>query len=70
MKSPSRRVYRGKSPARLLAGIVAGVVLAAIILCASVFFGFRKYIVYTPDGLRLEVPWLEEPAEEQGEASP
>ncbi|MBR5382133.1 MAG: hypothetical protein IK136_05875 [Oscillospiraceae bacterium] len=70
MKNPSRRVYRGRSPARVIVGVVAGVVLAAIILCACVFFGFKKYIVYTPDGLRLEVPWLEEPAAEQMEASP
>ena len=54
----------------MIVGVVAGVVLAAIILCACVFFGFKKYIVYTPDGLRLEVPWLEEPAAEQMEASP
>ena len=70
MKTSSHRVYRGRSPVRVIAGIVAGIVLAAIILCACVFFGFKKYIVYTPDGLHLEVPWLTETVEEQVEASP
>ena len=29
-------------------------------LALAIFFGFRRYIVYTPEGIRLEIPWLTE----------
>jgi hypothetical protein len=35
-------------------------ILTLILLTVAVFFGFKKYIVYTTDGLRLDIPWLEE----------
>jgi len=60
LKNPfnARRVYRTRHPLRtVLICILAGIA-AAVILALSVFFGFRKYIVYTDDGLYLDVPWL------------
>jgi hypothetical protein len=36
-------------------------IIAAVILTVSLFFGLRQYIVYDPNGkLHLEIPWLEE----------
>ncbi|MBQ2602220.1 MAG: hypothetical protein II583_02240 [Oscillospiraceae bacterium] len=61
------RVYHVRSPWRTAAAVTAIVLVAALIIAASIFFGFRKYIVYTDDGVRLEVPWLQE--EPQNEAS-
>ena len=60
MKSHRHRVYRSRNPLRLIFGVLFSVLLAAIILAVGVYFGFRKYIVYTSEGLRVEVPWLEE----------
>ena len=60
MSSGRKRTYRSAKPLRTAASVL-GVLLALVILvCAIIFFSFRKYIVYTADGLRLEVPWLEE----------
>ena len=60
------RVYHVRSPWRTAAAVTAIVLVAALIIAASIFFGFRKYIVYTDDGVRLDVPWLQE--EPQSEA--
>lgn len=49
------------------------ILLVLILLAASIFFGFRQYIVYDEDGgLHLEVPWLEEtmPDGGNGQISP
>ncbi len=35
------------------------------VFTVALFFGLRRYIVYTPDGLRLEIPWLEADNSEQ-----
>ena len=59
------RVYRSRSPVRTVITIAAAVLIIIVIFCSLVFFGFRKYIVYTNDGLRLEVPWLQETVTEE-----
>lgn len=38
--------------------IIAAVVILCIIIMVFLFFYFQKYIVYTADGLYLDVPWL------------
>ncbi len=60
MRRHSRRVYRSRDPLRIILGILLAVILTLVIFAVGVFFGFRKYIVYTSDGLRVEVPWLQE----------
>ena len=40
--------------------LLVGLVIAVVVLTIALFFGLRRYIVYTPEGLKLEVPWLEE----------
>ena len=67
MKGSAHRFYRSRSPVFIVLTALGAVVLAAAILFACLFFGFRKYIVYTPDGLRVEVPWLEEAPPESAE---
>jgi hypothetical protein len=36
------------------------ILLAVVIFMVIIFFSFQKYITYTSDGVRLEVPWLME----------
>ena len=64
MKSRIGRFYRGRGSGRVIAAVIIIVVLLAIVIYAALFFGLRKYAVYTPEGLRLEVPWLQETQEE------
>lgn len=66
MSRKKHRIYRSRDPVRIISTVLISVVLAAVIICAGVFFGFRKYIVYTADGLYLDVPWLSETAEGGG----
>ena len=48
----SSRVFR-----RILSALMA-IVIAAAVLFVVLFFGLKKYIVYTSDGIRLEIPFL------------
>ena len=64
MTYPKRQIYRKRRPVRAIVIVLLIALLAAAIFYIGVFFGFRKYIVYTTDGLRVEVPWLQdEPAD-------
>lgn len=38
--------------------VVGWIVLIAVVLAVFMFFWFRRYIVYTDDGLRVQVPYL------------
>lgn len=58
-----RRIYRRKRPLRTFFTVVIVTLVLALVLSATVFFGFRRYIVYTDNGVRLEVPWLTESTE-------
>ena len=60
MSSGRKRTYRSAKPLRTAASVLGALLALVILVCAIIFFSFRKYIVYTADGLRLEVPWLEE----------
>lgn len=52
------RIYRKHHALRILLNVLIILLVTAIILSAVVFFWFRRYIVYTDDGLHLEIPWL------------
>ena len=54
--------YKNRRAARVIARLLAGIVIFVVVLTVALFFGLRRYIVYTPEGLRLDVPWLEEAA--------
>ncbi|MDR0838461.1 MAG: hypothetical protein LBN99_02330 [Oscillospiraceae bacterium] len=53
------RTYKNHRAARFFAKFLIGLVIAAVLLAVSLFFGLRRYVVYTPDGLRLEISWLD-----------
>jgi len=60
MPNMNKKIYRKRNPVKIILLILLGLVIAAVILVVSVFFGFKKYIVYTDDGIHLEVPMLQE----------
>jgi hypothetical protein len=61
MKHKYPRTYRSRRPLKIIFTVFLSLVLAAVILTVSLFFGLRKYIVYDQNGkLHLEIPWLEE----------
>ena len=53
-------VYHGRKPLRIVLKVVGWLVLIAVVLTAFAFFWFKRYIVYTEDGLRVQVPYLAE----------
>ena len=59
-----KKIYRQHRPLRTIAVTLAVLVILAALLALTVFFSFKKYIVYTSDGVRLDVPWLQETVEE------
>jgi uncharacterized membrane protein (UPF0136 family) len=61
MKRKSPRTYRSRRPIKVILTILLSLIIAAIIVTVSLFFGLRQYIIYDEDGkLHLEIPWLEE----------
>ena len=52
--------YKNHRAARIIAKLLVGLVIAVVVFTVALFFGLRRYIVYTSEGLRLDVPWLEE----------
>ena len=62
------RIYKVRSPWKTLLTAVIVIILAAAVLFVSLFLSFRKYIVYSDSGVRLEVPWLTEAEPEENEA--
>ena len=60
------KIYTPRKP---LKTALTAIFLAALVLIIStfiVFFSFKKYIVYTSDGVVLEVPWLQEAEDVEG----
>ncbi len=55
------RIYRSRKPLKTALAVIFSVLAALVVIAAGIFFGFKKYIVYTSEGVKLEVPWLEEP---------
>ena len=60
MSSGRKRIYRNRTPLRIAMTVLIIVLVLLLLISAIIFFSFQKYIVYTADGLRLEVPWLED----------
>jgi hypothetical protein len=59
MKRYYPRTYRSRRPLKIILTAFFTLLLAAVILTVSLFFGLRRYIVYEPNGtLHLEIPWL------------
>lgn len=61
MKHKYPRTYRSRRPLKIFLTVLTSLILAAVILIVSLYFGLRQYIVYDQDGiLHLEIPWLAE----------
>ncbi len=60
------KIYKYRNPGSIIISVILSVLIFLIIVAVIIFFAFQKYIVYTEDGVRLEVPWLQE-AEEVSE---
>lgn len=52
--------YKNRSAARVIAKLLILLVILVVVFTVALFFGLRRYIVYTNDGLELQIPWLEE----------
>ena len=65
-----KRIYRRRRPLRNLLIALLVLLLTLQLLAVGIFLHFRRYIVYTDDGVRLEVPWLEETEEADTSTSP
>ncbi len=58
--SEKRKIYKKRRPIQTTLKVL-GILLAALIaLFIIAFFSFQRYIVYTPDGLRLEIPFVQQ----------
>ena len=60
MARDEARVYRSRKPLKTALAVIFSVLVVLIVIAAGIFFGFKRYIVYTSDGVKLEVPWLQE----------
>ncbi len=61
MRRSPPRTYGRIRPGRAILTALICIVLAAVIIFTSLFFGLKKYIVYNDAGdLRLDIPWLAE----------
>jgi uncharacterized membrane protein YqiK len=71
MKRNYPRTYRSRRPLKILLTALVMLIIAVIILTLSLFFWFRRYIVYDPGGgLHLEIPWLDEESAGTGGSVP
>ena len=52
--------YKNRRAVRVILKSLLVLVIIVVVFTIALFFGLRRYIVYTPEGLRLEAPWLEE----------
>lgn len=60
MSLKGKKIYRRRSPVKVVLVVLGSLIIIALILFLLAFYGFRKYAVYTDEGVTLEVPWLEE----------
>ena len=58
MARKSKKTYRSYHPVRTILVAMTATIFALILLAVAIFFGFQKYEVFTPDGVRLVIPWL------------
>ena len=57
------KTYRNFWIFRKIFTVIVSLAIAAVVLFVVLFFGLKKYIVYTDDGIRLEIPFLSEASE-------
>ena len=69
MASKENRTYRSRRPAKTVVTVILILLAALLIITVAIFFGFRRYIVYTDEGVHLEVPWLDYNGSDSGAGS-
>lgn len=57
MAKQKEKIYRRRRPVRALLRVLGILALVAAIAFVVVFFWFQNFIVYTPDGIRLDIPF-------------
>lgn len=60
MDIDDKRIYRKRNPLLIALKVLGGLLAAIIFILIVLFFSFQKYIVYTPDGLKLDIPYLQQ----------
>ncbi len=53
-----KEIYRGKRPWRTVIAVVLSILAVLLIAAVVLFYALQKYVVVTPDGISLEVPFL------------
>lgn len=70
----SKKIYRERSSVALFFKVLGIIILVLVIFSLVIFFWFQRYIVYTGEGLELQIPFLsflyEDEADNQHQASP
>lgn len=56
----NNRIYRRRNPLLIALKVLAVLLSAIIFLVIVLFYSFQKYIVYTPDGVKLDIPYLQQ----------
>lgn len=59
MAKESYEIYQRRKPLKIILKLFISIVLIVIALAVIVFFWFQSYIVYTSDGIRLDIPFLQ-----------
>ena len=59
------KIYKKNVRAKTVITAILAALLVCLIIIIGIFFWFRRYIVYTADGLYLDVPWLSETVDDQ-----
>lgn len=54
------KIYVHNRAVKIILKSIGILALAFVVLAVSLFFGLKRYAVYTPQGVHLEIPWLEE----------
>lgn len=68
MSSKDNRIYHSRRPLKTFLTVFFSALALLLALAIFVFVSFRKYIVYTSDGVRLDVPWLQDTQDTQEDA--
>lgn len=59
LSGENKKIYKKRRPLKIALKVLGILLAALVLLSVIVFFGFQKYIVYTPEGVRLEIPFLQ-----------
>ncbi len=70
MQTRGYGTYRGRSWFRTFLKILIGVLLVLLVLLTAAFFFLEPHIIYSPDGIRIDLPFLSQGGGGGGGAGP